>query len=90
MCEDCGEGDGAGDDCGGGLERAGQGAPHLAVLRHGGDDGLQQSGLEGRVPLEQPDGGGEELGLRPHDWAGESDHLGPGQQGWRCEEFVIL
>ena len=88
MGEDGGEGDGAGDDGGGGLERVGQGAPHLLVLRHGGHHGLQQSGLEGGVPLEQPEGGGEVLGLGPHHGAGEGHHLGPGQDG--REETVLV
>ena len=96
VSEDSGQGDGVCDDGGGGLEGVGEGAGHLAVLRHGGDQRLQQSCLECGVALQQPDGAGEVASLRPHHGGGDSHHLGPGEQvelvlyGWRDFGWLYL
>ena len=76
--EDSGDSDGLGEDGGGGQERVrhcGQGAGHLPPLRHCPHHRLHQSGVEGRVTLEEPDGGGEEVRLSPHHGGADRHHL---------------
>ena len=80
--EDSGDSDGLCEDGGGGQERVShcrQGAGHLPPLRHCPHQGLHQSGVEGRVSLEEPDGGGQEVRLRLHHGGAERDHLGAGR-----------
>ena len=64
-----------GEDRGGGEERVGQQAGHLPPLRHRPHHRLHQGGGEGRVALEQPDGAGQEVRLRPEDGGAQRHHL---------------
>ena len=54
----------------------GQCAGHLPPLRHCLHLGLHQCRGEGRVTLEQPDGGGEEVCLCLHHGGAHRHHLG--------------
>ena len=56
-----------------------EGPGHLPPLRHCPHQGLHQGGVEGRVTLEEPDGGGEEVGLRPDHGGAERHHLRTGR-----------
>ena len=61
------------------MSQAREGAGHLAPLRHCPHHRLHQSRVEGRVALEEPDGGREEVRLGLHHGGAERDHLGAGR-----------